>query len=108
MHDSLPGYRSAFSRLTGCCFLHAVPTPLLLLAVRFSHQALLNERMAPDILQYKEELVERVKAGLKRQVNVASYCCTPCSMRLCCPLIRSMLVVHCYAEPAINSLWTCL
>ncbi|WIA41686.1 hypothetical protein OEZ86_009033 [Tetradesmus obliquus] len=30
-------------------------------------RALLNERMAPEILQYKEELVERVKAGLKRQ-----------------------------------------
>lgn len=29
--------------------------------------------MAPDILQYKEELVERVKAGLKRQVG--GYLC---------------------------------
>lgn len=31
-------------------------------------QALLNERMAPEILQYKEELVERVKSALQRQV----------------------------------------
>lgn len=33
-------------------------------------QALLNERMAPEILQYKKELVERLQAGLKRQVCV--------------------------------------
>lgn len=31
-------------------------------------QALLNERMAPDILQYKEELVQRVKDNLDRKV----------------------------------------
>lgn len=31
-------------------------------------QALLNERMAPDILQYKEELVQRVKDSLDRKV----------------------------------------
>lgn len=30
-------------------------------------KALLNERMAPEILQYKEDLVERVKAKLQRQ-----------------------------------------
>lgn len=30
-------------------------------------RALLNERMAPEILQYKEDLVERVKSGLQRQ-----------------------------------------
>jgi hypothetical protein len=37
-------------------------------------QALLNERMAPDILQYKEELVQRVKDSLDRKV---SACCSP-------------------------------
>lgn len=33
-------------------------------------QALLNERMAPDILQYKEDLVQRIQEGLERQVGV--------------------------------------
>jgi hypothetical protein len=41
------------------------------------HQALLNERMAPEILHYKEELVERVKAGLKRQVRALLACASP-------------------------------
>ena len=35
-------------------------------------QALLNERMAPDILQFKEDLVQRVKDNLDRKV------CMPC------------------------------
>eukprot|EP00878_Enallax_costatus_P020524 GHUV01021701.1.p1 GENE.GHUV01021701.1~~GHUV01021701.1.p1 ORF type:complete len:129 (+),score=17.89 GHUV01021701.1:176-562(+) len=30
-------------------------------------RALLNERMAPEILQYQEDLVERIKLGLQRQ-----------------------------------------
>jgi hypothetical protein len=42
-------------------------------------QALLNERMAPDILQYKEELVQRVKDNLDRKVScegLSAACCT--------------------------------
>jgi len=34
-------------------------------------QALLNERMAPDILQYKEELVQRVRDSLTQKVCCA-------------------------------------
>jgi hypothetical protein len=51
------------------------PRPLLL-------QALLNERMAPDILQYKEELVQRVKDSLDRKVR-GRHCCS--GSRSCCP-----------------------
>jgi hypothetical protein len=36
-------------------------------------QALLNERMAPDILQYKEELVQRVKDSLDRKASASCY-----------------------------------
>eukprot|EP00775_Hariotina_reticulata_P007437 gene7437-7646_t len=35
-------------------------------------RALLNERMAPEILHYKEELVNRIRLGLKRQVQPKS------------------------------------
>lgn len=47
--------------------------PAIAAGCTFRNQALLNERMAPEILQYKEELVERVKAGLKRQVGVLRF-----------------------------------
>lgn len=47
---------------------HVCSTALLTPARPLLLQALLNERMAPDILQYKEELVQRVKDSLDRKV----------------------------------------
>jgi hypothetical protein len=46
-------------------------------------QALLNERMAPDILQYRTELVQRIREGLSRKVCWCYCCCCCCCVCVC-------------------------
>jgi hypothetical protein len=69
---------SAQPALLGACMPYLIPEVCYCCMLSLGlHQALLNERMAPEILHYKEELVERVKAGLKRQVRALLACASP-------------------------------